>query len=291
MEPKRTSIWIHSDLQLNLPERAEAILSQSVDDLVQLGIQPDEVWCLGDAVCGGQESTLCEVAQINLHHLRRLGAPVFYVMGNHEMDLKRLDNRNRFLLREQAASDPLWHMAPLESPYLLRKHGETLIVLMGDHAAEDGSWWTSHGLVHGEHGRYPHLPETYRELRRIIDTHAGQVIIASHYAFPGGQRPSRLMGHLLPLPPNVALHLHGHAHIGDLVHNKEYPWRRENPIDGETIHQYNISALESVRSPGSHSALLEFGACGPITLRIRCHAKRQWLEEFSVPQERPLPVS
>jgi hypothetical protein len=80
----------------------------------------------------------------------------------------------------------------------------------------------------------------------------------------------------------VRLHLHGHAHIGDLVWNKENPWQRENPITGDARKQFNISALETARTPGSHSALLELYSDGAIKLRIRCHLEKKWVEEFRI---------
>jgi hypothetical protein len=114
----------------------------------------------------------------------------------------------------------------------------------------------------------------------MMEDHGGPVIIASHYALPGGQRPNARLAELLPLPPNVSLFLHGHAHIGDTVFNAENPWQRANPISGETRLQYNISALESWRSPGSHSAILDLVDGVPERLRIRCHEKQEWVEEF-----------
>jgi len=276
-------IWVHSDLQLHLPELAEETLGRAVDDLLDLRLPLDEVWCLGDALCDHKPGELEKIARINQHHLARLQAPVCYVMGNHEMDLKRIHDLDGYPLHEVARRDAMWHVADLESPFLVRRCGEYLVVLMGDHAAHDGRWWTTHGVLHGEVDRYPHLPETYQRLRRRMERYDGSVILASHYAFPGGQRPSPLLSHLLPLPANVCLHLHGHAHIGDLVHNKERPWQRKNPIEGTTTcHQYNISALETLRTPGSHSALLSFGPGRPMTLRIRCHLAREWVEEFEV---------
>ncbi len=108
----------------------------------------------------------------------------------------------------------------------------------------------------------------------------GPVAIASHYALPGGQKPSGLMARLLPLPENVKLMLHGHAHIGDLVWNKDNPWQRDNPVEGHALRQFNISALETLRSPGSHSAVLGLSPSGLFSLRIRCHQERAWLDSF-----------
>lgn len=278
-----TNIWIHSDLQLSRPDQAEETLNRAVEDLLDLRQPLDEIWCLGDALCGTNLVELEKIADINQRHLARLGVPVSYVMGNHEIDLKNFGKLHRYPLHEAARRNPMWHVADLESPFLIKYCAEYMMVMMGDHAAHDGSWWVSQGGVHGEVEHYPYLPDAYQNLRQCIEDHDGPVILASHYALPGGQRPSDLLAHLLPLPSNVRLHLHGHAHIGDLVWNKERPWQRKNPIDGTTSqHQYNISALESDRSPGSHSALLSFGSEQPMTLRIRCHLSYQWEEPFVI---------
>ncbi len=42
------------------------------------------------------------------------------------------------------------------------------------------------------------------------------------------------------------------------------------------------------RSPGSHSAILEFGPQGPTLLRIRCHLERRWTETFDLTPARQL---
>lgn len=283
-EPRATDgvarIWVHSDLQLAEPKQAEVILSTAVDDLLELGISLDAVWCLGDAHCGTNEENLQLVAATNIAQLKRLNAPVYYVMGNHEMDLRNAKKVLRFPLYDLAVNNPDWHVTVLDELYFCAEFNGFLVVFLSDHAALDGSWWTAHGYVNGE--GYPYLADSYERLRCLMRDHNGPVIMASHYAFPGGQRPSDLMKQFFPLPENFRLHLYGHAHIGDLVWNKEDPWVREHPITGQPQKQFNISALESLRSPGSHSALLELHADGAIEMRIRCHLEKKWVEYFKV---------
>jgi calcineurin-like phosphoesterase family protein len=277
MKKPHTRIWVHSDLQLARPAEAEEVLTRAVDDMLQLSLPLDAVWCLGDAICHTDEAALDEVARINMAQLRRLNAPVYYVMGNHEMDLMN-KGIARFPLWERAAQDGQWRVGALEDFYFWEEFGNFMVVFMGDHAARDGSWWTSHGYANGQ--SYSHTVMQYEALRRRMERFSGPVIIASHYAFPGGQRPAPLMERLLPLPSNVVLHLHGHAHIGDLVWNKENPWKRANPITGDARHQYNISALETARSAGSHSALLELYPDSTVSLHIRCHLREEWGQEL-----------
>lgn len=284
--PGRTSgrVWVHSDLQLDRPDQARQVLARTVDDVLAIGEHIDAVWCLGDALLGNREERLEEVAEVCIEQLGRVQAPICYLMGNHEMDLRGFDPwLNRYALYERATRHPQWHTMPAMSDfYFARRMLGTLVVFMGDHAARDKSWWTSHGRVQGGAGRYPHGPEAYAELRDAIAAYNGPAVIASHYAFPGGQRHSELMRRMLPLPANVRTHLFGHAHIGDVVYNKDDPWRREHPVTGQPLRQFNISALENDRSPGIHSAFLDFGPDGPATLHIRCHDEQRWLDTFEL---------
>jgi calcineurin-like phosphoesterase family protein len=275
-----TRIWVHSDLQLSQPTLAEATLSRAVDDLLGLRLSFDAVWCLGDALGGKDIEALEEIAKISVAQIRRVNAPLYYLMGNHELDAFRKVGVRCFPLHRLVREEPGWHAAPLEAFHFTERLGKALIVFLGDHLAEDGDWWSLAGSIQGRAGQYPHTAESYRKLRQMMEDHDGPVIIASHYALPGGQRPSPLLASLLPLPRNVSLFLHGHAHIGDTIFNAENPWQRANPISGETRLQYNISALESVRTPGSHSAILDLVNGVPERLRIRCHEKQEWVEEF-----------
>lgn len=275
-------VWIHSDLQLAEPERAREVFTAAIDDLLELDLDLGAAWCLGDALCGRDEAALDEVAEACIEQLDRLDVPTCYVLGNHELDLKN-SGCNRYPLHERAVAHPRWHtIDTIEDFYFARSFFGTPVVFMGDHAAADGRWWVQHGKLQGEVEAYPHTPEAYAALHRMIADHPGPVITAGHQSYPGGQRPSPQMGQLLPLPENLRLHVYGHAHIGDHVHNKERPYQRDNPIDGQALRQFNISALETRRTEGSHSAILEFGPEGPTTLRIRCHLERRWTETFDI---------
>jgi len=279
----RARIWVHSDLQLGHPAAAEAILSTAVDDLLSLGPPPDAVWCLGDAVCGSDLQQQEQLSRIVIAQLGRLGVPICYVMGNHEMDLMRVHGIPRYPLYEAARAEPLWHTTDTsEDVFFVRQFCGIPVVFLSDDAARDGSWWVNHVGVHGETAHRKGEALILPPLREAIARHPGPVLLAGHYALPGGQRPLTRLDALFPLPPNLRLHLHGHAHIGDLSINAANPWQRENPVEGHSLRQYNISALENVRSPGSHSAVLELETAGPVSLAIRCHLERRWLERFDL---------
>ncbi len=277
-------VWISSDLQLNRPETAHSVLSNAVEDVLSLKLPLVGAWCLGDALVGTDFAALDEVAATSVELYERLGVPVCYIMGNHEMDLYRHGGVNRYLIYERVCSRPGWRtMETLSDLYFSVEVADHRVFFLGDHADNDGRWLTVAGAVYGpEPQAYPHGPNAYNGLRDAIRASDQPVLVASHYAFQGGQRAGALQDALLPLPPNVRAHFHGHAHIGDLVWNKENPWNRVNPIAESSIAQYNVSALETERSPGSHSALLAFEDDGRLRIRFRCHATREWIEEYTI---------
>jgi hypothetical protein len=284
LAPGKTAarIWVHSDLQLSKPQLADKVLSDAVEDILSLDLNLSAAFCLGDALCGKSQPDLHAVAQATLRHNARLNIPICYVMGNHEMDLRRGAGIAQYPLFELAQTTPSWHtLNHISDFFFARKIAGTLVVFMGDHAGPD--WWTSHGSLQGPHPEnYPHPPSHFQALRDAIAQYPGPCITVSHYSYPGGQRPSNLQRAMLPLPPNLLTHCYGHAHIGDLVWNKENPWQRDNPVTGQALRQFNISALETDRTPGSHSAILDIDPTGPTTLRIRCHQSKQWLDTFQI---------
>lgn len=276
------NIWIISDIQPVSLEQAKLVLRSAVDDILDLDPRPDSIWILGDAYRGKDRKLIEEIVELYLEETNRLGVPICYLLGNHEMDLSSALDANVFPLYERAKREG-WHVAEnLSDFYFSRIFGKTLIVFMGDHADGERQWWTTHGHVRESFAAtYPYTEKHYRNLARLIGGHQGPVVIAAHYALPGGQKPSRLLAQLRPLPPNVKLVLHGHAHIGDLVWNKDDCWERLHAVEGQPgVRQINVSALEVERSPGSHSAWLRLEEGGPTELRIRCHQERQWMETY-----------
>lgn len=276
-------VWISSDLQLHRADLAREVLQNAVEDVLRLEIPLTEAWCLGDALVGARLEALEHVADASVELYERLGVPICYVMGNHEMDLQRKSRLNRFPLYDRVRNRPGWQtMNSRSDAFFVRDVLGHRVFFMGDHAAEDGSWWTTAGRIYGDEEKYPHPPDAFVRLRAAIAESSLPVLTASHYAFQGGQRPNPLQDLVLPLPPNVRAHFHGHAHIGDLVWNRDNPWMRSNPIAHSERRQFNVSALETERTEGSHSAFLFFEDDGSLSIRFRCHQTRKWLERFSV---------
>lgn len=277
-------MWISSDLQLEDPEVARSILTQAIDDVRQMNLPLVGAWCLGDALVGANLPALEKTAQAVVELYERLSVPVRYVMGNHEKDYCRLRGKGRFPLHEQVRDRVGW--ATTGSPsdfYFSEPWCGYQVFFFNDQADPEGKWIATHHKRPEQWPKgYPNKQELWQAVRQEMATSPLPVITVSHYAFPGGQRPSSVLEQLLPLPDTVRCHLYGHAHIGDLVWNKACPWERQHHVDGQDIPQFNVSALESLRSPGSHSAILEFGPAGALQLRIRCHLQRRWVACYDI---------
>lgn len=276
------AIWMMSDLQLRSVQEAQTVLGQTVNDMQGLGLPLDAIWCLGDVLQGadlaGLEATAVEV----VNTFEQLGLPVWFLMGNHDMDLQRR-HINRHPLYEAIQGRADWHSNPkLSDMHFTADWAGYRVHFLGDHAAEDGSWFTSHDKVAGNSALYPYGSEAFSCLKQQISDCGKPVLMASHYAFPGGPRWGQLHQALVPLPDNVRGAFFGHAHVGDPVWNPDAIWQRQFRIENQDITQYNISAVESIRSPGSHSAVLLAGSAGELELRVRCHLERDWVATFQL---------
>ena len=279
-EQQHGYIWVNSDLQLSDPQEAIRCLSNAVEDILALNLPLAGIWMLGDVLCGDNLTDLLSVANKVMELLEVFPVPVCYLLGNHEMDLLRV-GKPRWPLYELAVAHPQWRtLAHIDDLYFSLEFFGCRVYFLSDHSAPDLHWWTTHGQIMGDVAAYPYGEGEYRKLAAEVAQLAQPAILVSHYAFPGGQRPSDLLGRLRPLPSNVLFHLYGHAHIGDLRLNREYPYRRDFLIAGESIWQYNISALEDRRSAGSHSAFLNSPITGP-SATYSLPKLRQWLEVFT----------
>ncbi|NLK07458.1 MAG: hypothetical protein GX316_02020 [Firmicutes bacterium] len=278
-------VWIMSDTHFIEPEDLEIFYS-ALDDIQELEVNLTGIWLLGDIVGGHDMKTLDKTAEIFVEHCESLGVPICYVMGNHEMDIRRSKGINRFPIHEAALKRPNWHAAcNLTDFYFSKEFLGHRVYFFGDHVAEDAGWFTSHGEVVSEgNAKYPHLPEGYVRLKEEMAHETLPIITAAHYAFPGGQRASGLLDHLLPLPKQVRVHLYGHGHIGDPIWNPIDTWEREHTVKGQDLMQYNISSFETYRTPGSFSALLFGGPDEDLDLWIRCHVEKRWVAHYVIPK-------
>lgn len=283
-QPPPRRIWLIADLQQSMPELIEECLRIAVDDLLQLGARPDAVWYLGDATEGRNPAVVEQSVAIQLELLARLQAPVRFIMGNHDLDC------TRDLQPPCAPVLPMWTAArnhpdwttteSCDQWFFIEHLGPWMIVFLSDHVAQDRSWLANqHTIAQAVPGSYPHPRQAFTKLRDQMAEHPGPVIIAGHYAFPGGTRggpPDGILTRLLPLPPQVGLILHGHAHLGDFAYGHQQCYRRISYVDYHDLTQVNISSLDRTRGSQVRSAFLDLYDDGTLILFFRDHEDQRF---------------
>ena len=243
-------LWVISDLQQSQPEEARRCLTAAVEDFLALGLKCDKIAYLGDSVQGTDLSHLSSMTSMQTEMLGSLDIPLCFVIGNHDLDYymeNRVTSDNPAILPfwDAVRGIPGWKTTDsLEDFYFTEDLGEMTLVFLSDHASPDGRWYTTHGELRGDAEQYPYGKEIWNKLLELITKQQKPVLTLSHYAFPGGNRPSPLFNDMLmPLPSNVILHMYGHAHIGDAFwagkdHSRKISW-----IDDHDIPQVNASSL------------------------------------------------
>jgi hypothetical protein len=288
----RHRVWVISDLQQSIPAEARRCLTTAVEDFRSLDLPIEQIWYLGDAVEGARLDHLEEMAAMQVEVLAAFGVPVRYVLGNHDFDLLRLDpgrKERRAVFRDAVLRMPGWRTTDsLESFYFFDRIGEFTVAFFSDHADPRGRWFSTHGLIHGDAGAYPHDAMAYRRVRDEIAAAPGPVIACSHYAFAGGNRPSALHDLMLPLPANIRLHLYGHAHIGDAAWAGKDLYRKIACVDHQPIVQCDIASLEDGRGSATRSMVLEIYANRSLGLFFRNHSTRRWEESLVLDGQRDL---
>ncbi|HEY7119098.1 MAG TPA: metallophosphoesterase [Tepidisphaeraceae bacterium] len=280
----RHRVWVISDLQQSIPAEARRCLSIAIDDFRSLDLPVEQIWYLGDAVEGSNLPHLEEMAAMQVEALSAFGAPLRYVLGNHDFDFLRHDRGaggHTAIFRDAVARLPGWRTTDsIESFYFIDSIGDFTVLFLSDHADPRGRWASTHGTVHGDAACYPHDAAAYQAVRDRIAAADGPVITCAHYAFAGGNRPSNLFDEFFPLPPNVRLHLYGHAHIGDAVWVGKDRFRKIAGIDDHPIVQCDIASLEDARGSAVRSAMLEIYEDRSLGLFFRNHTTRRWEESL-----------
>lgn len=201
----RHRLWILSDLQQHDPAAARRCMTIAVDDFVSLDLPVEAVCYLGDATEGGVLSHIHEMAEMQHQQLGRIAAPKMYTVGNHDFDYfaRHRDELSRmtipFVDYMRRYSD--WTLpGDYDDPFYSVDMGPYVLCFLTDHAAHDGSWYTTHGVVHGDEAAYPYTAKDYAARMRQVAALNKPVITLSHYAFAGGNRASALFDRYLPLP-------------------------------------------------------------------------------------------
>ena len=277
-------VWVFSDLQRSLPAEARRCLSRAIEDFRSLDLPIDQMWYLGDAVEGRRLDHLEEMSAMQVQALSAFNVPLKYVLGNHDFDLLTHDHGaagRAAIFRDAVTRVPTWRTTDsLESFHFIDRIGPFTVLFLSDHADSKALWISTHGAVHGDKRLYPHSAAAYERLRDEIASINGPVITCSHYAFAGGNRPSPLHDLMLPLPPNIRLHLYGHAHIGDAAWAGKNLWRKIAGVDDHPIVQCDIASLEDARGNAIRSALLEIYQDQSLGLFFRNHSTRRWEESL-----------
>lgn len=283
-------VWIFSDLQQRDPVMSEKCLTVAVEDFRSLQLDCEQIWYLGDAVEGANRQHVEKMAKIQVELLQPLGIPLTYVLGNHDFDLYR-DNRNQqseniedqFPFYQEVKAVPGWKTVPnLQSNYFISSLGNYKVVFFSDHCGAKGDWYTTGGIVRDNASLYPYAPSDYSELSKQIGESQQPVITAGHYAFAGGNRPSDLMGQMLPLPANVKIHFHGHAHIGDHYWAGKDCYKKIGFVESQPIPQINASSLENTRGDSIRSVIFEIYTDGSMGVYFRNHERGEWTEHFII---------
>lgn len=283
----KSRLWLISDLQQSIPENALFCMNEAVEDYKNLGLNCQTIFYLGDAVEGHDKKYIDEMTQMQFDKIAALKTPVVYVTGNHDFDYFKYhrDRLSRLELPfyEAAGLQKNWSTAPsLQDFYFCIDLGEYAVVCLPDHGAADGSWFTTHGSVHGSDESYPYDSETYRTLSEKIKGLNKPVFTMGHYSFMGGNREAALQSQMLPLPENVRAHFYGHAHIGDSVWAGKDCFRKISCVDWQDIPQINVASLENFRGSAIRSVFLEIYEDGTYGVLFRNHTKRQWEEIYLI---------
>ncbi|MCH5187161.1 MAG: metallophosphoesterase [Oscillospiraceae bacterium] len=268
-------VWLMSDLQQHDPDRSRRCFYTAVEDFERLGLKCEKVWYMGDSVEGEDLNKLNEMTKMQEEVFLRLGLPVNYCPGNHDMDYLAASGRAELPFRAMVASHKAdgWKTTEkLSDFYFWDKLGDIDVLFLCDCAAEDGSWRFCHGSPFGE--GYPYTYEDFRRVAEERDSKA-KVITAGHYSYPGGNRATEYMGGFMPISDNVKLHIYGHAHIGDSVWAGKDWGRQISGTDNHMLTQVNISSLETGRGNAIRSAFLEIYDRG-MAVFFRNHSKKCW---------------
>lgn len=292
-------IWIFSDLQQVIPEMAEDCLLRALEDMRELDAGLTHIWYLGDAMEGRDPDRVAEMTAMQVRHLSALGLPLRFIMGNHDLDCTTklpVGSAPVLPVWEAFRKVPGWKTTTSFTDfYYTESYGDILVVFLSDHVAPDNRWFaTQQGLRGEDPDAYPWSLADYQRLRDDIAAWPGTVLIAGHYAFPGGARgapPDGLLTRLLPLPENVKLIFHGHAHTGDWPYGQQKTFQRIGWVDWHPVPQINVSSLDRTRGSQVRSALFDIGHDGTLSVFFRDHEDKTWSDCFLSDSHAPRTIS
>lgn len=308
----KVRLWVFSDLQQSDPAHAEFCMHAGVEDFLSLRLPIDAVCYLGDSTEGTDLARLETMSDMQVRELGRVDAPIYYTMGNHEFDYHRnADPPGKLTIpiMDRIRGEKQWHVAPKVDDWMFRAEVNGLgLVFFTDHAAPDGSWWTTHGWPHTREksGWHPYFPEvqavqngSYAEalacgtpttlegcVASSIKGRLGRLdkpfFTFSHYAFPGGNRDDEgpLPKSLLPLPKTCVAHFYGHSHCGDHVWGRHNLFRQISTVNESAVSQFDVASLEDRRGNTVRSAVVEWYGGHAYGVHFRDHLAHAWTKTY-----------
>lgn len=286
-----TRFWLISDLQQSVYERAERYFSIAINDLNNISTKLNGVCYLGDASQGTDLEVIDRMIAMQMDKLDSLALPIYYTIGNHEMDYYRryLKPNNlpggRIPFFEAVKSRPNWHLVKSQEDFWFSEEmDEYTMLFFSDHLAKDGSWLAFHEHMPEPDCGYPYTKADWEAVR---DRFAGDKLVFTfaHCAFPGGNRPAELLAQLLPLPSNFRAHFHGHAHIGDAKWAGKNLYRQIAAVDDQPILQFDVASLDHLRGSTVRSAFFDYYGNGEYGVFFRDHVNARWEQYFISTQD------
>ncbi|MBR5535106.1 MAG: metallophosphoesterase [Clostridia bacterium] len=272
-------VWLISDLQQSIPEKAKRSLYTALEDFYEMKLKCDRIWYMGDSIEGSDMKHLEEMTAMQQDAFEKLGIPLCYVMGNHDMDIMHKGKAPVFYNMVKAHKD--WKcIDKCDDFYFEDTIGSFNVVFLSDHYAKDLSWWACHGRVYGDESGYPHSEKDLKALSERIKNSGKKTLTVSHYSYPGGNRASNFLGMMMPLPENVFMHIYGHSHIGDFTWAGKDVMRKISWVNDCDIPQVDIASLEKDRGNAIRSAFLEIYP-EAVKISFRDHDRKMWTESFT----------
>jgi len=287
-----TRFWLFSDLQQSSPELAERYFSAAMDDFDGLKLAIDGICYLGDASEGVNLPDIITMLTMQLGYLDALHVPIYYTMGNHELDYYRHavchgNDKPRIPFYDAVCKRPNWHLVRSHDQFWFAEEmPEFTMLFFTDHAALDGSWYAFHQMLPDPKGLYPfpgEYPYTKKDWEDVRDRFANTgkpIFTFAHCSFPGGNRPSAFLEQILPLPENFRAHFYGHAHIGDHYWAKKDLYRQIACVDDHPVLQFDIASLDHRRGSTVRSAIFDTYGDGKYGVFFRDHVNRRWEQFF-----------
>jgi len=280
------TIWVFSDLQQGRYENAKRCLDISMRDYLSLGAPAEMIWYLGDSTEGHDLGELERMTAMQEEAFLSLGIPLCYATGNHDYDYAEYCHKNgiascRMPFYEMVKQHPGWHTTPdVEDTWFKITIGNYCVYFFTDHMARDGSWCSTHNGDRWGGEAYPYTREHFAAIREDMNRWDGPIITASHCAFPGGNRETRLLSCIQPLPVTTRLHLYGHAHIGEYRCPKERVFSQIQWIDWQDIPQIDVASFENIRGSWCRSVLLHIYEDDSLGVFFRNHDEGRFVSAF-----------